>query len=63
MADNSSGWMGFICVFMLLFFVGLGCYINGHNKGVETMKLEAVKVGAAEWMPNEEGAATFTWRK
>lgn len=35
----------------------------GATKAIDNFRNEAVKMGHAEWRPNEFGSPTFTWKK
>jgi nicotinamide riboside transporter PnuC len=53
--------IGAIIVGILVVFIPI--HMLGFRAGIYTTQIEAVKNGVAEWKLDENGIASFSWRK
>jgi uncharacterized integral membrane protein len=63
---NEDKWLLFICgicLGLILAVFILGNTNNLPHHVVKRQQVEAVSVGAAEWVVNPEGKVTFQWKE
>ena len=46
---------------VLIIFCSIS-WLSGYSAATKDIRYEAIQAGAAEWVPGEDGEATFTWR-
>jgi hypothetical protein len=50
-------------IFFAVIFVFVLGFGSGFTLGADVKKTEAVRVGVAEWVANEDGKPQFKWRE
>jgi len=53
----------YIAVITLLIFGPVFAFMAGYSAGKDSVRCEAVKLGAGNWGSDERGAAVFCWSK